>query len=69
MSETTAQKQSKFAPIVNVFKQHKTKILAGVAVTSVTVNVLQARGLSAHNAFLKEHGLFEQFYELTSTEA
>ncbi len=44
------------------------KVLAVVAVTSVTVNVLQGRAISQHNTFLKEHGLFDAFYDLASTE-
>ena len=65
MSESTAQKQSPVTTVKNFIVKRKTPILITVAATSVALNVLQARGISAHNEFLKQHDLYEQFYDLT----
>jgi hypothetical protein len=47
------------------WKKHERKILIATAVTSTTAAVVFRSGIAQHNAFLKEHGLYEQFYELT----
>lgn len=68
MTENTTPKTNPFAPAIAFVSKHKTKLLLGVAATSVAVNVLQGKALSQHNAFLKENGLFEQFYDIATNE-
>lgn len=46
------------------WKKHERKILIATTVTSTGVAVLMRAGISQHNAFLKEHGLYEQFYNI-----
>lgn len=46
-------------------KKHERKILITTTVISTTAAVLMRSGISQHNAFLKEHGLYDQFYALT----
>lgn len=69
MSETTVEKQSTVTSVKNFVVKRKTPILITLAATSVALNVAQARGIKLHNEFLKEHDLFDLFYELPSTEA
>lgn len=40
--------------------KHKTAI--AVTVTAIAVNRFYATAINQHNDFLKEHGLYEQFY-------
>jgi hypothetical protein len=46
------------------WKKHERKILIATTVTSTAAAVVFRSGIAQHNAFLKEHGLYEQFYEL-----
>lgn len=46
------------------WKKHERKILIAATVTSTAAAVMMRTGIAQHNAFLKEHGLYEQFYEL-----
>lgn len=66
MNEPT--KQSTVATVKNFVRKHERKILITTTVVSTTAAVLMRSGIAQHNEFLKEHGLFEQFYELTPTE-
>lgn len=68
MTENTTPKQNPLAPAIAFVAKHKTKLLVGVAATSVAVNVLQGKALSQHNAFLKENGLFDAFYDIATNE-
>ena len=63
MNEPT--KQNPVATLVNAVKKHERKILITTTVVSTTAAVLMRSGIAQHNAFLKEHGLYEQFYALT----
>lgn len=58
-------KQNPIASIVKTVRKHERKILITATVVSTTAAVLMRSGLAQHNAFLKEHGLYEQFYALT----
>lgn len=49
-------------PVIKFVKQHKTAILTTALVTTTTLAVIQQRGLQLHNDFLKEKGLFDEFY-------
>lgn len=64
MNEPT--KQSTITTIKNAVRRYERPILITTAVVSITANVLMKNGIATHNAFLKEHGLFEQFYDLTT---
>lgn len=50
--------------VKNLVVKHERKILVTTTVVSTTAAVLMRTGIAQHNAFLKEHGLFEQFYAL-----
>lgn len=58
-------KQNPVHTLVNGVRKHKCKILITTTVISTTAAVMMRSGLAQHNAFLKEHGLYEQFYALT----
>jgi hypothetical protein len=53
-----------FVSTKNFVARHKTAILATTAVTAVTVAVVQQAGLKMHDEFLKDHGLYDEFYTL-----
>lgn len=53
----------------NVVASRKTEILVVTNVATLAVCVLMKSGIAQHNAFLKEHGLYEQFYDLATPEA
>lgn len=67
MNETT--KTSPVAAVKNFVKRNERRILITTTVVSTTASVLMYRNVGAHNEFLKEHGLFDQFYAITSPEA
>lgn len=69
MTENTTPKQNPLTKTVNVLRKHKTPILVTVATASVALNVVQNRGISSLNTFLKEQGLFETYYEMVANEA
>lgn len=58
-------KQSVTATIKNFANQHKTKFLVMTTVASTAYAVVARAGIAQHNEFLKQHDLYEQFYELT----
>lgn len=58
-------KQNPVRTLVNGARKHERKILITATVVSTTAAILMRSGLAEHNAFLKEHGLYEQFYALT----
>lgn len=62
MNET---KQSPVAALKSAWRKHERKVLIAATVVSTTAAVLMKSGVAQHNAFLKEHGLYEQFYNLT----
>lgn len=49
-------------------KRNQTKILAATAIVATTAAVAMRVGLAQHNAFLKEHNLYEEFYALDENE-
>lgn len=61
---TPPVKKSRLCSFVNVVKKHERKILITTTVVSTTAAVLMRTGIAQHNAFLKEHGLYEEFYDL-----
>ena len=65
MNETLDTKPNALQKAVVVWKKHERKILVVTTVTSVAAAVVMRSGIAQHNAFLKEHGLYEQFYSLT----
>jgi hypothetical protein len=48
----------------NFVVDHKTAILVYGLLLTTTAAVVMRGGLAQHNAFLKEHGLYEEFYSL-----
>lgn len=60
-------KQNPVRSLVNAVKKHERKILVTTAVLSTAACVAMRSSISKHNAFLKEHGLYEQFYAIEST--
>lgn len=62
MNEPTKQNPVQVA--VNFVKKHERKILVTTTVVSTTAAVLMRTGIAQHNEFLKQHGLYEQFYAL-----
>lgn len=58
-------KQNPVRTLVNGVRKHERKILITTTVISTAAAVMMRSGLAQHNAFLKEHGLYEQFYALT----
>jgi hypothetical protein len=62
--ETQPEKQSPVKTLTNFVKKHERKILVTTTVVSTTAAVLMRTGLAQHNEFLREHGLYEQFYAL-----
>jgi hypothetical protein len=48
----------------NFVVAHKTGILVTALVVTTTACVLMKNGISQHNQFLKDHDLFEEFYNL-----
>lgn len=47
------------------WKKHERKILIATTVTSTAMAMVMRTGIAQHNAFLKERGLFDEFYALT----
>lgn len=64
----TETKQSVVARTVNFVRRNERRILITTTVVSTTAAVVMRTGIKQHNEFLKEHGLFDQFYEIP-TEA
>ena len=50
------------AKIKNFWNAHKTKILIGTTIASTAIATLQQIGLRQHDEFLKERGLYDEFY-------
>ena len=67
---TTLPKPKLTTKVANTWKKHERKILIATSVTSTAAAVVFRSGIAQHNAFLKEHGLYEKFYEIeTASEA
>lgn len=64
MSEPTT-KQSRVSSIINFVKRNERKILVTTTVVSTTAAVVMRTGIHQHNEFLKERGLFDEFYAIT----
>jgi hypothetical protein len=62
MNEST--KQSPVTTVKNFVVKHERKILVTLTVASTGAALVMRTGIKQHNEFLKEHGLFEQFYAL-----
>lgn len=62
MNETA--KKSRVTATKNWLKRNERKILITATVVSTTTAVLMRSGIHQHNQFLREHGLYEQFYNI-----
>lgn len=51
--------------IKNTFKKHERKILITTTVVSTGYALLMRSGVAQHNEFLRQHDLFETFYDMT----
>lgn len=51
--------------LANFVKRNERRILIATTVVSTTAAVVMRTGIAQHNEFLKEHGLYDQFYALT----
>lgn len=67
MTETTAPKQSIVATVKNGVQKHQTKILIATSVLSTTAAIAMRSNVSQMNTFLKEHDLFDAYYEIATT--
>ena len=59
--------QTKQNPVVrtkNFLKRNERRILITTTVVSTTAAVVFRGGIAQHNEFLKQHGLYEQFYNI-----
>ena len=61
--ETT--KQTPVAKFKNFVVRNERRILLTTTVVSTTAALVMRSGIAQHNAFLKEHGLYDQFYAVT----
>lgn len=67
MSETTIAAKPNFVQkSVAAVRKHERKILIATTVTSTALAVVMRSGLHQHNAFLKEKGLYEEFYNINA---
>lgn len=70
MSETTpAPKPNFLQKSVAAVRKHERKILVVASVTSTFAAIGMHAGIAKHNAFLKEKGLYEEFYQVAPTES
>lgn len=60
----TAPKQNPVVRAKNWVVRNERKILITTTVVSTTAAVLMRTGIKQHNQFLREHGLYDQFYAL-----
>jgi hypothetical protein len=52
----------KLASVKKFYVRNERKILIATSVVGITGTVLMRSGIKEHNDFLKEKGLFEEFY-------
>ena len=45
-----------------IVRRYKTRALVTSTVISLTVVAIQQRGIKQHNAFLKDKGLYDEYY-------
>lgn len=62
MTEQT--KQNPVAVIKKSLKKHERKILITATVVSTGYAMLMRSGVAQHNDFLRQHDLFEKFYDM-----
>jgi hypothetical protein len=55
------------APAMNFVKRNERRILITTTVVSTTAAVVMRSGIAQHNEFLRERGLFDEFYNLTES--
>lgn len=65
MDTNVTTKTNPFKKAVAAVKKHERKILIATTVTSTGLAVVMRSGIAQHNAFLKEKGLYDEFYALT----
>lgn len=65
MDTNVTTKPNALNKVVSAWKKHERKILIATTVTSTGLAVVMRTGIAQHNAFLKERGLYDEFYALT----
>lgn len=65
MDTTVTTAPTPFNRIAAGWKRHERKVLIALTVVSTGAAVTMRTGIAQHNAFLKERGLYEEFYALT----
>jgi hypothetical protein len=65
MDTATETKPNLAQRAVAGWKKHERKILIATTVISTASAVMMRSGLHQHNEFLKERGLFDEFYNVT----
>ena len=65
--DTNANTKPNFAQkIATGWKKHEREILIATTIASVATTALSVTGIAQHNAFLKEKGLYDEFYKLNA---
>lgn len=67
MSNVATTKKSPVTSVKEFVARNERRILATTTVVSLTAAVVMRSGIAQHNEFLKEHGLFEEFYKTEIT--
>jgi hypothetical protein len=66
MSENTLK--NKLTSAKNTVARNKTKILVATTVVATGAAALMRIGIKQHNEFLKEKGLYEEFYKMDEND-
>lgn len=53
----------KLASAKNFVKRYERRVLITTTIVATTAAVLMSRGVKSHNEFLKEHNLFDEYYQ------
>lgn len=65
--QNPAPKQNPVVRVKNFVKRNERKILITTNVLTLGGVVMMRTGIAQHNEFLKQHGLYEQFYNVEAT--
>jgi hypothetical protein len=60
--------KQKLVSVKNKVAANKTKILGTIAVVATTAVAIQRYGLKQHDQFLKEKGLYDEYYTVTEED-
>ena len=54
------------AKLKNTWRKHERKVLITTTVVSTGAAIIFRTGLAQHNEFLKQHDLYEKFYDIAA---